>query len=209
MKITLYKFGFLLTFSIIATLGIANAQNSYTFSGTFFTNTNVNSTSAIGSAVAQNATKLSSFYIPNNVSILSHLGYALSTADNSVNVYDFGVYGPNCLNGATNVPLVVHIGPTAGSVFAATTGAKTIAITGAPVTVNMPPGWYCFAVTSSAAAPAAVFSGDSVSIHLAQFTHGASPGSSTGTTSSGTLNATITAPALSAVLEPTVFILGY
>jgi hypothetical protein len=208
MKTTLHKFGLLLTFSMIAVFGI-RAQSSYTFNGTTFTNPSVNSTSAIGSAVAQNATKLSSFYVSVSVSSLGHLAYALSTADNTANVYDIGIYGPGCLAGGTSIPLVVHTGPTAGTTLASSTGVKTIAVTGAPVTVNMPPGWYCFANTSSAAAPAAVFAGDSVNIHLAMFTHGAAPASSTGTTSSGTLNSTITAPALSALIEPTVFVVGY
>jgi hypothetical protein len=202
------KFITLLIILLIATIGVG-AQSSYTFNGNTFTNPSVNSTSAIGSAVAQNATKLSSFYIATSVSVLGHLAYSLSTADNSANVYDIGIYGPGCLSGATGVPLVVHVGPTAGTTLAPSTGVKTIAVTGAPVTVNMPPGWYCFANTSSAAAPAAVFAGDSVNIHLAMFTHGAAPASSTGTTSSGTLNSTITAPALSALIEPTVFVVGY
>lgn len=178
-------------------------------SGISFSNNPVNSTAAIGSAVAQNATKLSSFYISTTVSVLSAMAYALSTADNTAAVYDIGIYGPNCRASATGVPLVFHTGPTAGTVLAPSTGVKTIAITGAPVNVNMIPGWYCFANTSSAAAPAAVFAGDSVNTHLAMFTHGAAPAGGTGTTSGGTLNSTITAPATSVIVEPTVFVAGY
>ena len=180
-----------------------------TAGGIAFVNPSVNITSAIGSAVAQNATKLSSIYISQSIATLSSMGYAIATADNTSNVYDIGFYGPGCLGGATGVPLAFHTGATAGTTLAPSTGAKTIAITGAPVAVNLVPGWYCFANTSSAASPTAVFGGDSVNIHVAMFTHGAAPAGGTGTTSGGVLNATITAPATSVVVEPNPWLAGY
>lgn len=183
--------------------------NGATVKGISFTTTPVNSNTGQWSAVAQNATKLESIYITTYVGLLGNLAYSPSTADNTANVYDIGIYGPGCLGGATNVPLVVHTGPVAGTTLFSTTGSRTAVLSGSPVTVAMPPGWYCFAYTSSAASPAAVFGGDAVNIHLKMFTDNTAPGGSTGTTSSGTLNSTITAPATAASLGATGLLAGY
>lgn len=190
-------------FTTILTSGTSAASwSSTTFSngtavpGFLLTTNAVSLTTAQTSTPAQNATRLESVYVPNSVSSLSDVWYTLTTSDNSANVYDIGLYGPNCLNGATSVPLVVHTGAQAGTVLTPGTGNVHKALTGAPVTTTgLVPGWYCIAMTSSAAAPAAVWGGDTVTIHVAQFANGTSPAGGTGTTSGGALNATITAPA--------------
>lgn len=164
---------------------------------TSFTNSVANSNTGVLTAVAQNATKLMSFYIPYWIGTLNNIGYAVTTADNTANVYDLGIYGPGCNAAGTSIPLVAHTGPIAGTTLFPSTGTKNAALTGAPVTTTITPGWYCFAYTSSAAVPAAVMGGDAINAHLTVFANAAAPGGGTGTTSSGTLNGTITAPATS------------
>lgn len=200
-------------FSVILTSGTSAASwSSTSFSngtavpGFMLTTNAVSLTTAQTSTPAQNATRLQSVYVLNSVSSLSDVWYTLTTSDNSANVYDIGLYGPNCLNGATSVPLVVHTGAQAGTVLTPGTGNVHKALTGAPVTTTgLVPGWYCIAMTSSAAAPAAVWGGDTVTIHVAQFANGTSPGGGTGTTSGGALNATITAPAAGLTSTGTVW----
>ena len=179
-------------------------------SGPAFAPNNVTVTnSVIISAPAQNTTKLASVYLTGPVSFLNSFGYSLSTADNTANVYDLGLYGPNCIGGATNVPLKAHTGPVAGTTFAPSTGVKTITLSGAPVTLGIPPGWYCMAITSSGAAPTAVISGDAAAVHILEFANGSSPGGATGNTSGGTLNATITAPTTTSSVSTNPWFWGF
>lgn len=146
-------------------------------------------------APAQNATKAWSFYIPYTITA-SKIGYYVQTADNTANVYDIGIYGSGaagieCLGGNANVPLAAHCGPTAGTTVAPSTGAKTIAITGAPITFYK--GWYGLAITSSAASPALVLAaeaGTNQNVSLTMFV----ANNTVGSTSSGTLASTVTAP---------------
>ena len=103
------------------------------------------------------------------------------------NQYDIGIYGPGFLGGATLIPLVCHSGATAGTSFCASTGVKTIALSGAPFTLL--PGWYGWALTSGGATPALVCGGN----------NNVAPGmfSSVATSTAGgnTLPSTLTAPA--------------
>jgi hypothetical protein len=159
--------------------------------------------SSSGSAPAQNATKVNSFYI-DKPGVVSNIAYDVITADNTSNVYDLGIYGPGCLNSATGVPLVAHIGATAGTTFAPSTGVKSLALTSSNVAVSS--GWYCEGLTSSASTPAAVIGG--AAGRPVEFAHGAAPGGSTGTTSGGVLNSTITAPATAvSVIDTNVYII--
>lgn len=166
--------------------------------GVFFLTEDVSHTTAATAAPAQNATKLYSIYINAAQGNLSNTFFFITTADNSTNQYDLGLYGPNCSAGATNVPLVVHTGAQNGSAFAtASTSTGHLALVGAPVATGIVPGWYCIAITSSAASPSMVLGGDTGSSHVVMFGAGASPGGSTGTTTAGALNASITAPGTS------------
>jgi hypothetical protein len=108
--------------------------------------------------------------------------YDVSTADNTSNTYDIGV-----LNSAGNV--VAHIGSTAGTTFAPSTGYKTLSWT---ASATLQPGKYYLAITSSCtSACAQVYGGSS-----AGFTFlGGSSGTAESVTAGGTLNNGITIPA--------------
>ncbi len=155
---------------------------------TFYQTQNSATSTAATTAVTTNHINLYAFYVPNPVTT-SNLGYDVQTADNTSNSYDVGAYGPGCINSATSVPLAFHIGTTAGTTLAPSTGAKTSALSGGPITIA--PGWYCFAFTSNASSPAVVFGGQNSSLFALPF----SSASITGGGSS--LPSTITAPALS------------
>jgi hypothetical protein len=108
--------------------------------------------------------------------------YDVSAADNTSNTYDIGV-----LNSAGNV--VAHIGSTAGTTFAPSTGWKTLSWT---ASATLQPGKYYLAITSSCTSSCAqVYGGTS-----AGFTFlGGSSGTAESVTAGGTLNNGITIPA--------------
>ncbi len=108
--------------------------------------------------------------------------YDVSTADNTSNTYDIGV-----LNSSGTV--VAHIGSTAGSAFAASTGYKTLSWTS---TMTLQPGKYYLAITSSCTSSCAQIYGGS----SAGFTFlGGSSGTAESVTAGGALNTGITVPA--------------
>ena len=108
------------------------------------------------------------------------------TGDTSGGTYDMGLYGP-CTSGQSACPLAAHIGNTAAA--SGFTGTSTIVTVNWTAAALLQPGRYLLAITCSATALCATFSG----------------ASSTGVTfisnspvvisSGGTLSATITAPA--------------
>jgi len=108
--------------------------------------------------------------------------YYVSTADNTSNTYDIGV-----LNSSGNI--VAHIGNTAGTTFAASTGWKTLSWA---ASATLQPGKYFLAITSSCTSSCAqVYGGSS-----AGFTFlGGSSGTAESVTAGGTLNNGITIPA--------------
>jgi hypothetical protein len=108
--------------------------------------------------------------------------YDVSTADNTSNTYDIGV-----LNSSGNV--VAHIGNTAGTTFAPSTGWKTLNWT---ASATLQPGKYYLAITSSCTSSCAqIYGGTS-----AGFTFlGGSSGTAESVTAGGTLNNGITIPA--------------
>jgi hypothetical protein len=108
--------------------------------------------------------------------------YNVSTADNTSNTYDIGV-----LNSSGTV--VAHIGNTAGTTFAPSTGWKTLSWTSS---ATLQPGKYYLAITSSCTSTCAqVYGGTS-----AGFTFlGGSSGTAESVTAGGTLNNGITIPA--------------
>jgi hypothetical protein len=85
---------------------------------------------------------------PGNLASTTKVSYSIGTADNSSNIYDLGVYNSS---GA----LVVHIGPTAGTTFAAGTGSHTLSwLSSAP----LPAGKYYIAYTSNCTSSCATLS---------------------------------------------------
>jgi hypothetical protein len=108
--------------------------------------------------------------------------YNVSTLDNSSNTYDIGV-----LNSSGNI--VAHIGNTAGTTFAPTTGWKTLSWA---ASATLQPGKYYLAITSSCIATCAqVFGGTSAGFTFV----GGSSGTAESVTAGGTLNNGITIPA--------------
>jgi len=146
---------------------------------------------------AQNTTKLYSVgWSGATLTSASYIMFYVKTADNSANLYDFGLYGPNCKGGQTNVPLIAHTGAVAGSsINSGGTGTAIVALSGAPITTNLVPGWYCIGITSSVASPTLIVGLSSTTTYpdLAAFS---SATSASGTTSGGVLNPTVTAPTL-------------
>jgi len=117
----------------------------------------------------------------------SQVSYNVSTADNTSNTYDLGVYsgtsGGTCTQQA-------HIGPTAGTSFASSTGWKTTSWTGGSVTLQ--PGRYYLAYTTSCTTSCATLIGDTGGFTFAGSSGGAN--SNVTITSGGTLPATATCP---------------
>jgi len=117
----------------------------------------------------------------------TQVSYNVSTADNTSNTYDLGIYsgtsGGTCTQQA-------HIGPTAGTTFAASTGWKTTSWTGGSVTLQ--PGRYYLAYTTSCTTSCATLIGDTGGFTFAGSSGGAN--SNVSVTTGGTLPATATCP---------------
>jgi hypothetical protein len=112
----------------------------------------------------------------------SQVTYDVVTADNTSNTYDIGV-----LNSSGNI--VAHIGNTAGTTFAASTGYKTLSWA---ASATLQPGKYYLAITSNCTSSCAQIYGGS----SAGFTFvGGSSGTAESVTAGGTLNNGITIPA--------------
>ena len=108
--------------------------------------------------------------------------YDVATADNTGNTYDIGV-----LNSSGNV--VAHIGSTAGTTFAPSTGFKTLSWA---ASATLQPGKYYLAITSNCPSSCAQVYGGTP----AGFTFvGGSSGTAESVTAGGTLNSGITIPA--------------
>jgi hypothetical protein len=105
--------------------------------------------------------------------------YNVQTADNTSNNYDIGLYN-------TSGTLVAHLGATAGTSFAPSTGWKTVNW-GAPATIKQ--GKYYLAITTSCTTSCAVLIGSSTGVGFT-FAGGISESVSSG----GTLPATVTIP---------------
>ena len=108
--------------------------------------------------------------------------YYVATADNTSNTYDIGV-----LNSSGNI--VAHIGSTAGTTFAPSTGWKTLSWA---ASTTLQPGKYYLAITSSCTSGCAqVYGGSSAGFSFL----GGSNGTSVSVTAGGTLNNGMTIPA--------------
>ena len=131
-------------------------------------------------AFVQNQVVYMSFQVTNKVTV-GYFDYQMNTADNSANLYDIGVY-------STTGSLLFHTGATAGSTLFSATGLKgNVAIAGGG-TYTLYPGTYLFAYTTNCASACAVFDSSSQASIVYYYSTG------TGSTSSGALGSSITAP---------------
>jgi hypothetical protein len=117
----------------------------------------------------------------------SNVAYYIAAADNTSNTYDIGIYdvGGN---------LKAHVGATAGTSFASSTGYKSLAWTTANLVLQ--PGDYFIAITCSATSSQATLG------YSTNWTAG--PNSSESVTSGGTLPATMTVPTVGAFSDASV-----
>jgi hypothetical protein len=120
----------------------------------------------------------------------TQLTYLVSTtADNSANLYDVGIYSGTSGGACTQV---AHTGPTAGTTFSPTASTwKTLSWTGGAVTLQ--PGRYYLAYTTSCTSSCTTLGGDSAGMTFAGSSGGAN--SNVSVPSGGTLPATLTCPA--------------
>lgn len=124
----------------------------------------------------------------------SNVAYYVGTADGSANTYDIGIYS---FSGSTGT-LVAHIGSTAGTTFAPSTGYKMAAWTGGG-NITLQPGNYYLAITSSCTSSCAqLYGGNTGGFTFA----GGNLSESVG--SGGTLPTTLTVPASYAFAGTTI-----
>jgi hypothetical protein len=138
----------------------------------------------VGTSLPSTANKMMMWGVVNPESLASttKVTYNVGTADNTANLYDLGLYNAS---GA----LVVHIGPTPGTVFAAGTGAHTLNWASAG---PLPAGKYYIAYTSSCTSSCATLSSANSTAVVFYKAEASVPFS---ITSGGTCPASITAPA--------------
>jgi hypothetical protein len=117
----------------------------------------------------------------------SNVAYYIAAADNSSNTYDIGIYD-------TGGNLKAHVGPTAGTSFAPSTGYKALAWTSANLVLQ--PGDYFIAITCSATSSQATLG------YSTNWTAG--PNSSESVATGGTLPATMTVPTVGAFSDTSV-----
>jgi fibronectin-binding autotransporter adhesin len=128
-------------------------------------------------AATQNVNKVWGIILPYNVTTTT-VTYDITTADNTANDYDIGIY-----NNSGN--LVVDIGPTPGSTLASPTGFHTLTWTQGSTALSA--GRYYLAITTNCKTNCAKVAG---AIDVVSFAVNASAGASTG----GALSATVTPP---------------
>ncbi len=118
----------------------------------------------------------------------SQVSYYISTADNTSNTYDLGIYSGTAGGTCT---LQAHMGSTPGTTFASSTGWKTSNWTGGATTLS--PGRYYLAYTTSCSSGCATLGGDTGGFTFAGSSGGAN--SNVSVTSGGTLPGTASCPA--------------
>lgn len=133
---------------------------------------------AAGNPFTSNSTTFYAFNIPYSITF-TNLRYRLTTADNTANNYDVGIYSIS----GTTATLVGHLGATAGTTFSPSTGVKAISFPSTTLTA----GTYLFAITTNCASSCAVMAGVAAG-RFSVYTN------ATGslTTSGGVLNSSIT-----------------
>lgn len=164
-----------------ANIKIANNPGSITISATqsafpFF----VTGGGRIGGsqAATENVTELWGFLLPYPVTT-TQMTYEVTTADNTANEYDIGIYN-------TSGKLLVGIGATKGTTFAAADGFHTLLWTQG--STGLAAGEYYLALTTTCASACAQIAAATGNV---SFTVALSAGASTG----GALPATLTVPA--------------
>ena len=125
--------------------------------------------------------------ILNFAKTTTQVSYNVSTVDNTANTYDLGVYAGT--SGGT-CTLQAHIGSTAGTTFASSTGWKTTNWTGGAVTLQ--PGRYYLAYTTNCTSSCATLIGDTGGFTFAGSSGGANSNASV--TAGGTLPPTASCP---------------
>jgi hypothetical protein len=98
------------------------------------------------------------YYSQNLTTSMTHFNWNVAVADNSTDDYDLGLYGP-CAPGTASCPLLVHLGATAGTSFAPSTGLKGSAVNITPTPITIPPGNYYLAGTCNAGCTATLVTG--------------------------------------------------
>ncbi len=126
----------------------------------------------------KNTTQLWGFLLPFNV-ITTEITYDITTADDTTNDYDIGIYNDSGT-------LVLDIGPTPGTTFAPAKNFKTLSWTQG--STSLPAGRYYLAFTTSCSGTCAAISGTSAFVSYATAVSG-------GASSGGALPSTITPPA--------------
>jgi hypothetical protein len=129
-------------------------------------------------AATKNLTKLWGILLPYNITT-TEITYDVTTADNTANIYDIGIF-----NNSGN--LVADIGPTAGTTFAPSKAFRTFAWR--PGSTSLAAGRYYLAFTTNCASTCAAIAASTTYV---SFAVNASAGASTG----GALPSTITPPA--------------
>ena len=179
------------TISAAGAIGCATCNTGSGPALTFFQTTVLSADALVLSAGAVNHIRLAGLWVPQPITF-STIAYVVQTADNTAHTYDIGAYGPGCFAGTASIALAFHSGSLAGTTLFPSTGRKTVAATGGPITIQ--PGWYCVAITS-ATGNTAILGGDGGSLYYHPFA------AATDLTGGGaTLPGTITAPATSFAL---------
>lgn len=129
-----------------------------------------------GSAFSANLTSIFSFNMPCSITF-NKISYDVTTADNSANLYDLGIYS------ATGSTLMCHAGATAGTTLFPGTGSHTATMTGNCVLVGGGTR-YIVAFTAATATAKMASAGNGSILQVAAATGGA--------TSGGALNSTAT-----------------
>lgn len=140
--------------------------------------TTPNAASTVNFTVTANKAALWGVVLYCNLST-TQVTYDVTTADNTANTYDIGI-----MNSAGTI--VVHIGSTGGTVFAASTGWKTLSWTSS---AQLPPGKYYAVMTTNCTTACAVLEGGNSGAGL---TYAGNVSESIA--SGGTIPATVTVP---------------
>jgi hypothetical protein len=166
----------LATDAFVINQGCVNWMTRENGSGTYSFQTTANKSSVQGVALSCPLTT-------------TQVTYDVLTADNTSNTYDIGIYN-------TSGTLVAHIGSTAGTTFAPSTGFKTVSWTGG--STYLLPGKYYLATTTSCSASCAAIAGGTSASGFTFYNN-----TSVSVTAGGTLNA-ISAPADSPSVAATI-----
>ncbi len=150
--------------------GAASALTSY------FTNPTAATANAVSFSGSANQATIYGIVIPAPGVVTSQISYENQAADNSAHTYDIGIYAGIPSSGGES-PLV-HIGSTAGTTFAPSTGQwHTLSWSGS-TTIYLSPGRYYVAITSSCTASCATIAGQLLTMVFGNANEGLTAGGS-------------------------------